>query len=195
MKPVLIAALCLAVATAATVESQSASAKIARLESGRVAWGSRIDFTPGELNSWVRDEARELVPQGVRNLRLTLAAGAATGSADIDFLELRRAATGEAPGWVMKNLFAGERPVTVTAHFESRNGRARVDVDSVQISGVPIEGAALDFLIENYLRPTFPTAKVGEWFGLDYRVDHFAVSPAGMAIYIGRPSLAAIRPR
>ncbi len=42
----------------------------------------------------------------------------------------------------MKNLFAGERPVMVTARFSSANGKARVDVERVEISGVPIQGSA-----------------------------------------------------
>jgi len=86
----------------------------------------------------------------------------------------------------MKNLFAGERPVTVTVRFESRNGRARVDVDRVEVSGVPIEGATLDFLIQNWLRPTFPDVKINEWFELGYRIDRLTVSPGGTAVFIGK---------
>jgi hypothetical protein len=86
----------------------------------------------------------------------------------------------------MKNLFAGERPVTVKVRFDSRNRRARVDVDRVEVSGVPIEGATLDFLIQTWLRPTFPDVKINQWFDLQYRVDRFTVQPAGASIFIGK---------
>jgi hypothetical protein len=82
----------------------------------------------------------------------------------------------------MKNLFAGEHPVTVTARFESANGRARVDVERVEISGVAIEGRALDFVIAQYVRPTFPDVKVNEWFPLRFGVDRFAVAPGGLTV-------------
>ena len=104
----------------------------------------------------------------------------------IDFLKLRQAATGEQPGWLMKSLFSGERQVSVTAHFESKNRRARVNVDRVEVSGVPIEGTTLDFLIQNWLRPTFPDVKINEWFDLGFRMDRFTVSPAGASVFIGK---------
>ena len=104
----------------------------------------------------------------------------------VDFLKLRQAATGEDPGWIMKNLFAGERQVTVTGRFESRNRRARVDVDRVEVSGVPIEGATLTFLVDNFLRPTFPDVKVDEWFALGFHMERFTVSPAGVSVFVGK---------
>jgi hypothetical protein len=173
------------VAAATLAESASAQRKFERIESGRALPGSRIDFTPGELNAWTRDQARRLFPQGVRNPRLEFAAARITGYADIDFLKLRQAVTGELPGWLMQNLFAGERPVVVTARIDSRNGRARVDVERVEVSGVPVEGRMLDFLIENFVRPQFPDAKVSEWFRLSYHVDHFTVNPSGVQVFIG----------
>jgi len=175
-----------AIGAGTAYEAQSAWQKLAWIEQGHPRPGSRITFTPGELNAWARDEAKLYAPQGARNLRLSLGTGRATGYADIDFVRLRQASTGEAPGWIMRNLFAGERPVVVTARFESRNGRARVDVERVEVSGVPIEGRVLDFLISDYLRPMFPAAKVGEWFALDYGVERFTVSLAGVTVLIGR---------
>jgi hypothetical protein len=182
------------VSVVGVASGESAARKFARIESGRVAPGSRIDFTPGELNSWTLEEARTLVPQGVRNVRLELSGGRVNGYADIDFLKLRQAATGEAPGWMMRNLLAGERPVVVTARIQSRNGRARVDVQRVEISGVSIEGRMLDLLIENYVHPTFPDARVSEWFDLKYQVDHFTVSPSGVSVFVGGKMVAFTGP-
>jgi hypothetical protein len=187
--------LAIAGVTAATLaESQSAERKFERIESGRAIPGSRTDFTPGELNAWTRDRARMLIPQGVRNPRLQFSAGRLTGYADIDFLKLRQAATGELPGWLMQNLFAGERPVVVTARIESRNGRARVDVERVEVSGIPVEGRTLDFLIENFVCPQFPDAKVSQWFGLSYHVDHFTVNPQGVQVFVGGQRMVAFTP-
>jgi hypothetical protein len=171
---------------AATSTADLAHRKFARIETGKLAAGTRVDLSVAELSAWASDEARLYAPGAVRNIHLRLSDGAATGSMLVDFLKLHQAATGEAPGWLMKNLFAGERQVTVTGRFESRNRRARVDVDRVEVSGVPIEGATLTFLIDNFLRPTFPDVKVDEWFPLGFHMDRFTVSPVGVSVYITR---------
>ncbi|MES1262054.1 MAG: hypothetical protein ABUS49_09980 [Acidobacteriota bacterium] len=170
---------------AAVFDSQSVWRKLESIERGRTG-GSRVVFTSAELNAWVGDQTRALAPQGARNPRLELGSGLATGYADIDFLKLRQAATGEAPGWLMKNLFSGVRPVKVIARIQSRNGRARVDVARVEVSGIAIEGPALDFLIEDFVRPLFPNAIVSEWFELQHGVDHFTVNTTGIAVFMRR---------
>lgn len=176
----------LLVTAASTTTADIAHQKFARIEAGRVAPGTHIDLSAAELDAWAADEARLYAPGAARNIHLQLRDGAATGSMLVDFLKLHRAATGEDPGWLMKNLFAGERQVIVTGRFESRNRRARVDVDRVEVSGVPIEGATLTFLIDNFLRPTFPDVKVDEWFSLGFHMDRFTVSPAGVSVFLGK---------
>lgn len=172
--------------TAATPLAETAHRKFGLIETGKLAAATRVDLSARELNAWAADEALIYAPGAARNVRLTLTTGGATGSALIDFVKLHQAATHEDPGWIMRNLFSGERPVTVKARFESHNRRARVDVDRVEVSGVPIEGAALGFLIQNWLRPTFPDVKINEWFDLGFRVDRFTVSPVGVSVFIGK---------
>ena len=165
-------------------DSQSAFRKLGMIEAGSVPHGSRVNFSRPEIDGWFQESARAHVPHGLNNLHLDLTTGRVTASANIDFLKVQQSTTGGDPGWLMKNLFAGERPVVVTAHFDSANGRARVDVERVEISGVPIQGAALDFVIANYVRPTFPDVKVNEWFPLHFGVDRFTVAPAGVMVFI-----------
>jgi len=167
-------------------EAASVDRKLDLIEKGRLRAGSRVDFASGELNVWLREQARRYFPGAVSNVRVDLGNNSATGYADVDFVKLRQAATGESAGWLMRNLFSGERSMVVQAHFVSTRGGARVDVDSVRISGVPIEGRALDFLIRNYVRPTFPELKLSEWFRLADRVDRVATTPAGATAFIGR---------
>lgn len=171
---------------AGVTASRSARSKLDLIEGGQAPRGSRIVFTTAELYAWVVEEGALYAPQGARNLRIVTGTGMATGYADIDFLKIRQAATGESPGWLMKNLFAGERPVKVVARFQSRGGKARVDVESVEISGIPIEGRALDFAIDAFVRPSFPRATVSQWFDMQYGVDRFTVSPPGVSVFMRR---------
>ena len=174
---------CLCAAT--TTDVQSAFRKLATIEAGTVRPGSSVWFTRREIDAWIVDEAHSHVPQGLTGVRMDLSDGRVVGYANIDFLKVRQATGAADPGWLIRSIFAGERPVVVTARFQSANGKARADVERVEISGVAIEGRALDFVIENYVRPTFPDVKVNEWFPLHYGVDHFTVGQQGVAVMIG----------
>lgn len=173
-------------AAAISREAASVGRKLDLIERGRLRAGSRVDFAPGELNAWLREQAEQYFPGAVSNARVELGNNAATGYADVDFVKLRQAATGDSSGWIMRSLFSGERSIVVQAHFVSARGGARVDIDSVRIAGVPIEGRALDFLIRNYVRATFPDLKLSEWFRLAGRVDRVSTTPSGAAVFIGR---------
>jgi hypothetical protein len=185
-KSILIGALFLCGAAAASRDATLVGRKLDAIERGRLRPGSRVDFRASGLNAWLREQAARYFPGAVSRLRLDLANSAATVSATVDFVKLRQEATGESPGWIMRNLFSGERSVLVRARVASSAGKARVDVDRVEISGVAIEGRALDFLIQTYVRPTFPDVKLSEWFRLADRVDHLSITPAGASVFIGR---------
>lgn len=183
---VVAAVLCAGVLGASWSESRSAQSKMDAIEHGRMRPGSSVLFAPGEINSWVGERAGVLALYGLHDLRVDLGTGHVTGTAQIDFVKLKQRATGEVPGWIAQELLSGKRPVTATVRVESRAGRARLDVERVEISGVPMEGPALDYLIRTYLAPALPEVKVDEWFRLDSRVDHIAVAPGGVLVYARR---------
>jgi len=163
----------------------SAQRKFDLIESNRLAAGTRVDITAAELNAWVAHEIPRVVPQGVRDPRLELGQQNATGTALVDFGKLERA-RGYEPGWIMSKLLDGERPVTVKTRIRSGGGQATVDVDRVEISGIAIDGQALDFRIRNFLLPKYPNAAVGRPFELGNRIDRLDVRPASVGVLIGR---------
>ncbi len=167
---------------AAATDYQSARKKFDQIESDRLRTGTRVTLTSRELNAYVEHE----VPAGVRNPRLEIPSpGVATGSALVDFGKLRRA-QGYEPGWLMSKLLDGERPVSVTARIKSGNGRATVDVQRVEISGVVIDGKTLDFLVQNFVLPLYPDAIVGQPFDLGHRIEKLDVQPSAVGIVIGK---------
>ena len=160
----------------------SAKQKFDSIESDRLRAGSRVELSVRELDAYAERE----VPEGVRNPRLQLVApDVATGTAMMDFGKLRRA-LGYQTGWLMSKLLDGDRPVSVTARIRSAGGRATVDLQRVEISGVAIDGRTLDFLIENVLLPLYPDAVVGRPFELGHRIERLDVGPAAVAVLIGR---------
>jgi hypothetical protein len=158
----------------------SAKQKFDSIEAGRLRSGARVILTYPELNAWVAREA----PAGVRSPQLRVAArDLATGAALIDFGKLERSA-GRQPGWLMSKLLDGERPVSVTARIRSSAGRATVDIQRVEISGLAIDGRTLDFLIQNFLIPMYPDAVIGRPFELGHRIDRLDVSPSAVAVLL-----------
>lgn len=182
--PALLAAAALLL-YAKSAELSSAKHKIELIEQEKLKPGKRVMVTTRELNAYVREEVVKVAPQGVADPRLELGIGRALGFARIDFLKVKQA-QGKPSGWLMQKLLQGERPVAVTVRVQSGGGQARVDVERVEISGVAVEGRALDFLIQQYVIPNFPDAKIGQPFKLDHRVDRLEIKPAGVVAVIGK---------
>jgi hypothetical protein len=159
---------------------QSAKRKMDILQNDKAKPGSRVEFTTAELNAYADQE----LPPGVRNTKLKIVGpGIATGSALVDFGKVRRS-QGHPPGWLMSKILDGERPVTVTARISSANGRATVNVQSVEISGLTIDGGTLSFLIDNVLVPLYPDAAVNRPFNLGHNIERIEVQPAAVGIVI-----------
>lgn len=160
----------------------SAQQKFALIEAERLRPGTRVVLTVKELTAYAEHD----LPDGVRNPRLQVAApGVATGSAMVDFGKVRRA-QGYHPGWLMSRLLDGERPVSVTARIQSGGGKATVQVERVEISGLEVDGKSLDFLIQNFLIPMYPEAAVDRPFELGHRIEKLDVQPSAVGVLIGK---------
>ena len=168
-----------------SAEHLSFKRKLELIRNEKVPSGSRLSMSAQELNAYVRGEVPNYAPQGVREPQVELGNGSASGFAYIDFPKLRQG-QGKPLNWFLGKLLAGERPVRVDARIRSGSGRARVDVERIEISGVALRGPALDFLIENFLLVYFPDAKVGRPFELAHRIERLVVQPAGVWVVIGR---------
>jgi hypothetical protein len=147
--------------------------------------GDRIFMSLREMNAYLYAQAQAIAPKAVRNTRVELAEGAGTVSAMVNFLELNKA-RGAQSNWIMEKMLDGERLVKVSVHIQSEHGKGRVSVDRVEVGGAAISGAPLDYLIQNYVVPQFPTAKVDQWFKMDHHMDHFEIHQSGATVVIGR---------
>jgi hypothetical protein len=163
--------------------ASSVTHKLDLIESGQAKPGSVFRFTAAELNAWARATAPVTVGEGLRQPRLELGNNSATGYALVDFLKLRHSA-GVETNWLVAKLIQGEKPVMAKAQLESGNGRATVHLQRVEIGGLTVSGATLDFLIKNFFLPLYPDAKIDEPFELAYRIDRIEVTPAEARVYI-----------
>jgi hypothetical protein len=173
--------LCAPVLFAGDQYFQSAEAKLDTLENNKAKPGSVITFSLQEINSWARYKVPEIVPQGIRNQRVTLANDSGTAYALMDFLKMRHA-QGKEPGWLISHLIEGERPVTISIHLQSGGGQATVVLTRVEISGATASGTVLDFLIKTFFMPLYPAAKIGEKFEIGYGIDRIDIRPTGVRV-------------
>jgi hypothetical protein len=160
--PIATAALLLAALVsleAATVSRQSAEAfaeKVALIQrQGEVAArpaARRTALTQDELNSWFTFRAQPLLPSGISQPEVTIVGeGRLAGQAvvDLEAVAKRRASGGTFDPWA---LLGGRVPVRVTGVLHTRDGLARLEVQSAEISGVPVPPAFLQELVSYYSR-------------------------------------------
>jgi hypothetical protein len=182
MHRLLISAIVFApVLAAADPYLRSAEAKLDLLENSKAKPGSVIVFSLQEINAWGLNMVPQIVPEGIRNQRVTLGTDVGTAYALMDFLKMRHA-QGKAGGWLMNRLIEGERPVTIAIRLQSGGGYCVVDLTRVEISGVAATGSVLDFLIKTFFMPLYPTAKIGEKFEIGYGIDRIDLRPAGVRV-------------
>ena len=176
-----IGVLIAGVLLASQSEYESARRKADLIENDQAKPGSTVSFSVAEANAYAREEARKEVGDGVRNTKVWFGNGTASGSATIDFVKVQTA-RGKPPGMLMRLMLEGEKDVQVTVRVESRARQAKIDVDEVYINGLGIPKSAVNMLIEYYVMPRYPEAKIGQWFELRHRVDSIGVTPAGVAL-------------
>jgi hypothetical protein len=155
--------------------------KLDQIEADRAPRGARVSFTLRELNAFAAHE----VPDGVRNPKLVLGQGTATGTALVDFLKVRKA-QGYQPGWLISKLLDGERPVTVTVAVRSGQGNATIEVKRADVGGISVDGSTLDFLIQNFVIPMYPDVALGRPFELGHGVERMDIAAGGVTLAISK---------
>ncbi|HWZ34377.1 MAG TPA: hypothetical protein VNX18_23725 [Bryobacteraceae bacterium] len=182
MRPIFVLAAALSL-PAADPLYDSAVRKLDAIEARQVKRGSAVTFTPAEINAWARVKIPEIVPEGIRDQRVELAASSATGSALVDLLKMRHA-KGESTNWFVSKLIEGERALKVGVRVESGSGRCVVYLTRVEIGNAVANQTVIDFLVRTFFAPLYPEAKINEPFDLDYDIDRIDIRPSGATVTI-----------
>jgi hypothetical protein len=162
---------------------ESARAKLDSLGEETAKPGSRILFTPREIEAWTAVKAKEQVGEGLRDPRVTLEAGSGSGAALVDFLKIRQE-RGKATNALMARLIEGERPLKVYVRVSSSGGQCTVFLTRVELSGAVISGTLLDYLIKTFLLPLYPDVRLGEPFELPLNMERIELSPQGVRVTV-----------
>jgi hypothetical protein len=112
----------------------------------------RTTLTESELNSWFAFRAQPLLPTGLTQPKMTIIGnGRLLGAATIDLEALgkSRSSGGSLDLW---SYLGGRVPLSVVGVLHTQDGRARFELQSADLSGVPVPTTVLQELLSFYTR-------------------------------------------
>lgn len=116
------------------------------------AGARRTALSESELNSWFAYHGQPLVPQGVAEPRISIIGqGRLAGEAivDLDAVAKRKATGGVLDPW---SYVGGRVPVSVTGILHTKDGIGRFQLESAEVSGVPVPKTLLQEVVAYYSR-------------------------------------------
>jgi hypothetical protein len=191
------AAICGLILTVASLEAAALSKQDADLFSRKLAQivvqgdaaqkpgNRRTPVTETELNSWFTYSAKPLLPAGVSDPRITMIGnGKVTGQAvvDLDAIAKRKASGGTFDIW---NLVGGKVPVNVAGTLRTKDGIGSFDLESADVSGLPLPKSFLQEVVSYYSRTAdHPQGvKIDDPFALPASIRQIDVG-AGQAVIV-----------
>ena len=134
-------------------------------------------LTAEELSAYI-NEGGVTLPVGVENVKFSGMNGSVMAVTRVDFDKITAGKSSMNP---LMLLFSGQHDVTVTADAQGSQGRATVNVRTVEIDGVTVPRAALEYFVSKYLQP-----KYGNEVGLN---NNFAMPSHGDSAVVGNNTL------
>jgi hypothetical protein len=110
-------------------------------------------FTQAETNSYLKYNAKDLLPTGMTEPEVTLIGqgGRLAGKAIIDLDVVRRKSS--SGGWLDPTSYlTGKLPVTASGRVITGDGKARFEVERAEVSGVTIPRAFLAQMVNFFTR-------------------------------------------
>jgi hypothetical protein len=124
--------------------------KITKNASGKPATAARTAISEAELNSYLRYELGDRIPEGVKDPWVSLLdENRVSGRAVVDMSQVAKSKKTGAmlDPW---SLVGGELPLTVNGQLRTKDGVGTFGVESVSISGVPVPNWMLQEIVGYY---------------------------------------------
>jgi len=150
--------LAVATAAAATLSRQEADAfrdkilLITKQGEDEARAPRRTRVTEAELNSWLAYHGKPLTPPGIGDPTITIVGqGKVAGRAvvDLDTVAKKKATGNVLDPW---SFIGGKVPVSVSGVLHTKDGLARFELESADVSGVPVPKTLLQELLSYYSR-------------------------------------------
>jgi len=148
--------------------------------------GQRTTVTENEVNSYLTFELGEDLPAGVVQPSVSaLGPGRVSGRAVVDLDAVRKAGGNNGGLFDPRSYLTGQVPVTATGLLRTANGRARLELQSASVGGVPIPKLLLQEIVAYYSKsPSKPGGiSLDDEFELPARIREIQVE-RGQAIVV-----------
>jgi hypothetical protein len=150
------------------------------------AQGRRTTVTENEVNSYLTFELGEDLPAGVVQPSVSaLGPGRVSGRAVVDLDAVRKAGGNTGGLFDPRSYLTGQVPVTATGVLRTANGRARLELQSASVGGVPVPKLLLQEIVAYYSKsPSKPGGiSLDDEFELPARIREIQVE-RGQAIVV-----------
>ncbi len=124
-------------------------------------------MTEEEVNDYFAS-GRVKLPQGVKKVVLQGKSGVVDAFINVDFDEIRAGQRSSNP---LLAIFSGRHDVQLVADASGSGGQGRVQVRSLSIDGVDVPRMALEFFVEKFITPKYPSVGLDSQFQLPDRID------------------------
>jgi len=171
---VILAAAASAANNKTSPELASVNRKIAHLEAnGRTPRPNPAPtvLNEAEINAYLASDEVQF-PAGVNSVHLTGSQGTISGTAKVDFDQVRAGIHSSNP---LLSIFSGVHDVNAEAHAYGRAGQGYVHIDSVSLDGVEVPNFVLQLFVEKYIQPRNPNIGIDSQFKLPDRIDSAVV--------------------
>ena len=113
--------------------------------------GQRTTVTESEVNSYLAYELGGDLPTGVMDPSVSaIGPGILSGRAVVDLDAVRKAGGNSTGLFDLRSYLTGHVPVTATGVLRTSNGRARFELQSASVGGVPIPKSLLQQIVAYY---------------------------------------------
>ncbi len=120
-----------------------------------------------EASAWVNEGGVKL-PAGVDQVKFRSQPAVITTTARVDFDKLTAGRTSYNP---LLSFFSGVHDIEVVAQASAARGQGSVHVQTLSIDGTEVPRMAMEFFVDRYLKPKYPSAGLDSNFRMPARVD------------------------
>jgi hypothetical protein len=135
-----------------------------------------------EINSYFEYRMAEKIPKGVSKVRLTLSKDRVSGTATVNFDQVK-AAQKKPVNPLLDNLLTGTKPISAAGTFTSQNGTGVFHLEEVSIGSMNVSGFLLDLLIRHFIKPRYPNVAIDSPFPLPEHIDRIVIEQGHVVIY------------
>jgi hypothetical protein len=158
-----------------------AAQKLERISAEKLKPGETVTLSESELNSYIQYDYAEEVPEGVRDLRVTLLKDYGVAEALVD-MEKLSAVKNSPLGALGAKLFRGERKLRARCRFVSAEGQGKVEVEEVELDGQVLPDFLVDYLIASTVQPHLTDFEPGKPFALANNLRQIRLEPANVTV-------------